>query len=127
MHAKWSTAIAKELMDVAGIDAWRKYKSSADAAGRPLFPGEENERSILSSPDETLPTLEEFRNSPEGKASLAKAAAERAEGRKKAMAAIEEKKARKVAQTAPAATDQPPEETQKTLAAKAASLFAPKA
>ncbi|KAF9030802.1 hypothetical protein BDZ89DRAFT_923884, partial [Hymenopellis radicata] len=43
MHAKWSTAIAKELMDVAGIDAWRKYKASADAAGRPVFPGEENE------------------------------------------------------------------------------------
>ena len=41
---KWSTTIAKELMDLAGGEPWRAYKASALAAGHPVLPGEEKER-----------------------------------------------------------------------------------
>ncbi|KAG9310381.1 hypothetical protein JVU11DRAFT_9516 [Chiua virens] len=41
---KWSTTIAKELMDLAGGDPWKAYKSAALAAGHPILPGEEKER-----------------------------------------------------------------------------------
>ncbi|KAF9235857.1 hypothetical protein BU15DRAFT_77578 [Melanogaster broomeanus] len=44
MTNKWSTTIAKELMDVAGGDPWKAYKATALAAGQPVIPGEEKER-----------------------------------------------------------------------------------
>ncbi|KAG1741784.1 uncharacterized protein EDB91DRAFT_1222099 [Suillus paluster] len=44
MSNKWSTSIAKELMDLAGGDSWKEYKAAAQAAGLPILPGEENER-----------------------------------------------------------------------------------
>jgi len=44
MTNKWSTAIAKELMDLAGGDPWKAYKAAALAAGQPILPGEEKER-----------------------------------------------------------------------------------
>ena len=44
MSNKWSTTIAKELMDLAGGEPWQAYKAAALAAGHPILPGEENER-----------------------------------------------------------------------------------
>ncbi|KAF9221296.1 hypothetical protein BS17DRAFT_785682 [Gyrodon lividus] len=44
MTNKWSTTIAKELMDLAGGDPWKAYKAAALAAGHPVLPGEEKER-----------------------------------------------------------------------------------
>ncbi|OAX40471.1 hypothetical protein K503DRAFT_660447, partial [Rhizopogon vinicolor AM-OR11-026] len=44
MSNKWSTTIAKELMDLAGGDPWKKHKVAAQAAGMPVLPGEETER-----------------------------------------------------------------------------------
>ena len=44
MSKKWSTTIVKELMDLAGGDPWKAYKSAAVAAGHPILPGEEKER-----------------------------------------------------------------------------------
>ena len=44
MSGKWSTTIAKELMDLAGGEPWKAYKSAALAAGHPILPGEEKER-----------------------------------------------------------------------------------
>ncbi|KAF8439312.1 hypothetical protein L210DRAFT_3541836 [Boletus edulis BED1] len=44
MSNKWSTTIAKELMNLAGGDPWEAYKSAALAAGHPILPGEEKER-----------------------------------------------------------------------------------
>jgi small subunit ribosomal protein S25 len=44
MSNKWSTTIAKELMDLAGGEPWKAYKSAALTAGVPVLPGEENER-----------------------------------------------------------------------------------
>ena len=44
MSNKWSTTIAKELMDLAGGEPWQAYKVAALAAGHPILPGEENER-----------------------------------------------------------------------------------
>jgi small subunit ribosomal protein S25 len=44
MSNKWSTTIAKELMDLAGGDPWKEHKAAAQAAGLPILPGEETER-----------------------------------------------------------------------------------
>ncbi|KAH7920492.1 hypothetical protein BV22DRAFT_1039802 [Leucogyrophana mollusca] len=44
MSKKWSTTIAKELMDLAGGDPWKQHKANALAAGLPLLPGEGQER-----------------------------------------------------------------------------------
>lgn len=44
MTNKWSTTIAKELMDLAGGDPWKAHKAAAAAAGQPILPGEEKER-----------------------------------------------------------------------------------
>jgi len=44
MSNKWSTTIAKELMDLAGGEPWKTYKSAALAGGHPILPGEEKER-----------------------------------------------------------------------------------
>jgi small subunit ribosomal protein S25 len=44
MSNKWSTTIAKELMDLAGGDPWKEHKAAAQAAGLPVLPGEETER-----------------------------------------------------------------------------------
>ena len=44
MSNKWSTTIAKELMDLAGGDIWKQHKAAAQAAGLPILPGEESER-----------------------------------------------------------------------------------
>ncbi|KAH7910016.1 hypothetical protein BJ138DRAFT_1153930 [Hygrophoropsis aurantiaca] len=41
MSDKWSTTITKELMDLAGGDIWKQYKTSALSSGLPLLPGEE--------------------------------------------------------------------------------------
>ncbi|KIY65280.1 hypothetical protein CYLTODRAFT_424471 [Cylindrobasidium torrendii FP15055 ss-10] len=74
LHEKWSTAIAKDLLDAAGTDAWKRYKSSSQANGRPVFPGEEGETSGESSttPD-SLPTLAQFKASPEGQQAIERA------------------------------------------------------
>ncbi|KAI6137406.1 hypothetical protein F5141DRAFT_1080992 [Pisolithus sp. B1] len=48
MSHKWSTTITKELMDVAGGDAWKAYKMAALKAGHPLLPGEERERVVAA-------------------------------------------------------------------------------
>ncbi|KAI6104742.1 hypothetical protein EDD16DRAFT_1492305 [Pisolithus croceorrhizus] len=45
---KWSTTITKELMDVAGGDAWKAYRMAALKAGHPLLPGEERERVVAA-------------------------------------------------------------------------------
>ena len=44
LSKKWSTTIVKELMDLAGGDAWKAYKSAALTSGHPILPGEEKER-----------------------------------------------------------------------------------
>ncbi|KAI6043789.1 hypothetical protein EDC04DRAFT_2599885 [Pisolithus marmoratus] len=49
MSHKWSTTITKELMDVAGGDAWKAYRTAALTAGHPLLPGEERERVAATS------------------------------------------------------------------------------
>lgn len=72
MHDKWSTAIAKELMDTAGADAWRRYKQNTLSNGQPIFEGEENESRVRRSdvPEADLPSLNEFKASPEGKVAI---------------------------------------------------------
>ncbi|KAI5991086.1 hypothetical protein F5J12DRAFT_727417 [Pisolithus orientalis] len=49
MSHKWSTAITKELMDIAGGDAWKAYRAAAMKAGHPLLPGEDRERVVAAS------------------------------------------------------------------------------
>ncbi|PFH48213.1 hypothetical protein AMATHDRAFT_150434 [Amanita thiersii Skay4041] len=62
MHQKWSTSILKELMDMAGGDAWKEWKVKARASGQPIVPGEENEGlAIKQSSSGVLPTLKVFR------------------------------------------------------------------
>ncbi|KAF8633187.1 hypothetical protein AX15_001485 [Amanita polypyramis BW_CC] len=66
MHNKWSSAILKELMDLAGDDTWAQWKSQARASGQPIVPGEENEGCLTqkqSPADGVLPTLRAFRAS----------------------------------------------------------------
>lgn len=48
MSHKWSTTITKELMGVAGGDAWKAYRTAALKAGHPLLPGEERERVVAA-------------------------------------------------------------------------------
>ncbi|KAI6022141.1 hypothetical protein BKA83DRAFT_4275522 [Pisolithus microcarpus] len=48
---KWSTTITKELMDVAGGDTWKAYRTAALKAGHPLLPGEERERVVAAGRD----------------------------------------------------------------------------
>ncbi|KAI5997395.1 hypothetical protein EDD15DRAFT_2162700 [Pisolithus albus] len=48
MSNKWSTTITKELMDIAGGDAWKAYRTAALKAGHPLLPGEERERMVAA-------------------------------------------------------------------------------
>ncbi|KAG6820136.1 hypothetical protein H0H93_005011 [Arthromyces matolae] len=62
MHEKWSSAILKELMDVAGGEHWKQWKREALSAGKPIVPGEENETKVIKRTRKTtLPTLDEFR------------------------------------------------------------------
>jgi small subunit ribosomal protein S25 len=64
MQQKWSTAILKELMDLAGGVSWGQWKSHAQASGQPIVPGEEKEARAgkASSIDgAVLPTLKAFR------------------------------------------------------------------
>ncbi|RDB24602.1 hypothetical protein Hypma_008216 [Hypsizygus marmoreus] len=62
MHEKWSSTILKELMEVAGGDAWAQWKLEAAATGQPLVPGEESEDSVVKRPAPTpLPSLKLFR------------------------------------------------------------------
>ncbi|KAK2459755.1 hypothetical protein APHAL10511_008187 [Amanita phalloides] len=64
MHDKWSTAILKELMDLAGGDSWAQWKSNAQASGQPVVPGEEKESQVNKSHSgggRVLPTLKAFR------------------------------------------------------------------
>ena len=62
MHEKWSTAILKELMEVAGGDPWRQWKLEATAAGLPLVAGEGNEDRVVKRPARIpLPSLTAFR------------------------------------------------------------------
>jgi small subunit ribosomal protein S25 len=76
MSNKWSTTIAKELMDLAGGDPWKAYKSAALAAGHPILPGEEKERlaqiakrskastAKAASPQELETQVQEMLNAP---------------------------------------------------------------
>ncbi|KAG6899336.1 hypothetical protein C0993_011124 [Termitomyces sp. T159_Od127] len=65
MHEKWSTTILKELMEVAGGESWTKWKREAQASGRPVVPGEENENKVVKRPTpESLPSLKAFRAAP---------------------------------------------------------------
>ena len=47
MEKKWSSVIVKELMDLAGGDAWQQHKAAATAAGQPILPGEEERERAL--------------------------------------------------------------------------------
>ncbi|KAJ7475651.1 hypothetical protein FB451DRAFT_975268, partial [Mycena latifolia] len=38
LHARWSTAIVRELMDSAGSPAWVRWKAEAARAGVPVVP-----------------------------------------------------------------------------------------
>ncbi|KAG5636001.1 hypothetical protein H0H81_009428 [Sphagnurus paluster] len=78
MHAKWSSTITKELMDLAGGDAWAQWKAHAAAAGVPLVPGssESPTASIPAQKGQTqtqLPTLKAFRAAREREAQAAAA------------------------------------------------------
>ena len=76
MSGKWSTTIAKELMDLAGGEPWKAYKSAALAAGHPILPGEEKERlaqitkrhkvntTKSSSPEELEAQIQEMLSAP---------------------------------------------------------------
>ncbi|KAG8220706.1 hypothetical protein J3R82DRAFT_3002 [Butyriboletus roseoflavus] len=76
MSNKWSTSIAKELMDIAGGDPWKAYKSAALAAGHPILPGEEKEQlaqitkrrkvttAKASSPEELEAQVQDMLNAP---------------------------------------------------------------
>ncbi|KAF8553215.1 hypothetical protein OG21DRAFT_1414719 [Imleria badia] len=76
MSNKWSTTIAKELMDLAGGEPWKAYKSAALAAGHPVLPGEEKERlaqitkrrktttTKASSPEELEAQVQEMLSAP---------------------------------------------------------------
>lgn len=76
MSNKWSTTVAKELMDLAGGEPWRMYKAAALAAGHPILPGEEKERlaqntkrrrvspAKSSSPEEMEAQVQEMLNAP---------------------------------------------------------------
>lgn len=76
MSNKWSTTISKELMDLAGGDPWKAYKSAALAAGHPLLPGEEKEQlaqttkrrktnaAKASSPEELEAQVQDMLNAP---------------------------------------------------------------
>ena len=77
MSNKWSTTIAKELMDLAGGEPWKTYKSAALAAGHPILPGEEKERlaqitkrrkpadtTTSSSPEELEAQVQEMLSAP---------------------------------------------------------------
>jgi len=62
MHEKWSTAILKELMEVAGGDPWQQWKLESTAAGLPLVTGEENEDRVVKQPTRIPPpSLTAFR------------------------------------------------------------------
>ncbi|KIJ58722.1 hypothetical protein HYDPIDRAFT_102069 [Hydnomerulius pinastri MD-312] len=63
MSNKWSTTIAKELMDLAGGDPWKAYKAATLAAGQPLLPGEEKER--LASLAKSRKTNNASKNQPQ--------------------------------------------------------------
>ncbi|KAL4069024.1 hypothetical protein V8B97DRAFT_1965126 [Scleroderma yunnanense] len=63
MSKKWSTAIVKELMDLAGGDPWRAYKAAALAAGHPILPGEENERLTAKTSKKPTPRKEQQQDS----------------------------------------------------------------
>ncbi|EIW86243.1 hypothetical protein CONPUDRAFT_114374 [Coniophora puteana RWD-64-598 SS2] len=49
MEKKWSSVIVKELMDLAGGDAWAQHKAAATAAGQPILPGEEERQKALET------------------------------------------------------------------------------
>lgn len=73
MHEKWSSAILKDLMNLAGGDPWQVYKAKRQAEGLPLIPGEEKESSVPKrSPH--LPSLQSFR------AAAGRRASQKAEG-----------------------------------------------
>jgi len=64
MQQKWSTAILKELMDLAGGVSWTQWTSHAQASGQPVVPGEETEAradKASSTGGAVLPTLKAFR------------------------------------------------------------------
>ncbi|KAJ6494616.1 hypothetical protein C8R47DRAFT_1043003 [Mycena vitilis] len=43
LHAKWSTAIVRELMDSVESPSWERWKTEAARTGLPLIPGTEHE------------------------------------------------------------------------------------
>ncbi|KAJ6614923.1 hypothetical protein B0H10DRAFT_2043216 [Mycena sp. CBHHK59/15] len=85
LHAKWSSAILRELMDTAGSAAWTRWKDEAARTGVPLVPGSSE-----------LPTLESAAPPPpEPRFSFAEWAAQRpARRRRKPKAATAEKGAK---------------------------------
>ncbi|KAJ7719418.1 hypothetical protein B0H16DRAFT_1739450 [Mycena metata] len=62
LHAKWSTAIVRELMDLAGAPSWLRWKAEAARTGVPLVPGAEHEPQVFPE-DHPEPrfTLDEWR------------------------------------------------------------------
>ncbi|KAJ7158945.1 hypothetical protein C8R46DRAFT_907265, partial [Mycena filopes] len=62
LHSKWSTAIVRELMDLAGAPSWLRWKAEAARTGVPLVPGAEQEPQVFA---EDVPeprfTLDEWR------------------------------------------------------------------
>lgn len=94
MHQKWSTAITKELMDLAGGEMWKRWVKTAVQKGTPILPGEEKEETIVRT-EEDLPSLQEYRETPAAQALAAKRAAAKAAATKAAIAKSEQRKAKK--------------------------------
>ncbi|KAJ7494563.1 hypothetical protein B0H11DRAFT_2002383 [Mycena galericulata] len=63
LHAKWSTAIVRELMESAGSPAWVRWKAEAARAGLPLVSGAEHEPTSTEGGQKPEPrfSLEEWR------------------------------------------------------------------
>jgi hypothetical protein len=62
LHAKWSTAIVRELMDSVGSPSWERWKAEAVRTGLPLIPGSEYEPAAktTSNPEPRF-SLDEWR------------------------------------------------------------------
>lgn len=63
LQGQWSTAIVKELMEVAGGEPWIKWKRNAQREKIPIIPGEDKEKlaSKRVATLEPLPTLREYK------------------------------------------------------------------
>ncbi|KAJ6577257.1 hypothetical protein B0H19DRAFT_932569 [Mycena capillaripes] len=65
LHAKWSTAIVRELMDLAASPSWERWKAEAGRTGLLLIPGAEHEPATTEALSEQIPeprfSLDEWR------------------------------------------------------------------